>query len=111
MRMQLDRRAFIRITAGWLTFLSIVQRSAATDDPLTVPIRREPVESRSITSFGYHAGARVLEIEFRHGALYRYLAVPQALFEGLQKAESKGRYFSQKIRDHFEFRRLEEVKP
>jgi hypothetical protein len=109
--MPLDRRAFIRFVAGWLAFPSIVSRLDAKDDLLTVPIRREPIESKSITSVGYHAELRVLEIEFRRGAIYRFFSVPSSVFEGLQRAESKGRYFSQSIRGKFEFQHLAEVKP
>lgn len=101
-----DRRNFFRLTVGWLAVSNILQRLEAKDDPLTASIRREAVESASIASIGFHAGLRVLEIEFRGGALYRYFAVPPSIFEGLQKAESKGRYFSRSIRGRFEFQRL-----
>jgi hypothetical protein len=109
--MKLDRRNFFRHTAAWLAMLSIVPRLEAKDDPLTIPIRREPIESRSIASIGFHQELGVLEIEFRSGALYRYFAVPPSIFEGMHKAESKGRYFSQKIRGQFDFHRLADVKP
>jgi hypothetical protein len=111
MRIPLDRRKFFQFAAVWLAYASVVQRIAATDDPLTVSIRREAVDSASIASIGFHADQRILEIEFRSGALYRYFAVPPSIFEGLQKAESKGRYFSKSIRGRFEFRRLPDVKP
>jgi KTSC domain len=109
--MELDRRNFFCLATGWLAHSCLVSRLEAKDDPLTVEIRREAVESRSITSIGFHAKLRVLEIEFRSGALYRYFSVPHSIFEGMQKAESKGRYFSQSIRGHFDFQRLEDVKP
>ena len=109
--MQLDRRNFIRLATWWLAVSNIVPQLQAKDDPLTVPIRREAVESSSIASIGFNAELQVLEIEFRSGALYRYLAVPPAVFDGLQKAESKGRYFTQNIRGHFEYRRLPDMKP
>ncbi len=111
MRMQLDRRTFFRLAAGWLATLSIVQRLEAKDDPRTVSIHRDAVESTSIASIGFHKDLRVLEIEFRSGALYRYSAVPPSIFEGMKKAKSKGRYFSQTIRGRFEFHRLPDVKP
>ena len=111
MRKQLDRRNFFRLATRWLVVSSIVQRLEAKDDPLTVPILREAVESRNIASIGYHAELRVLEIEFRNGALYRYSAVPLSIFDGLQKAESKGQYFSQRIRGRFESHRLADVNP
>ena len=111
MRILLDRRTFFRFAAGWLVASRIVQRVEAKGDPLTVPIHREAVESTSIASIGYHAQLRVLEIEFRSGALYRYFAVPLPIFENLLKAESKGRYFGKTIRGHFNFHRLPDQKP
>lgn len=111
MRMQLDRRNFFRLAVRWLAVPLIVQRLEAKDDPLTVPIPREAVESRNIASIGFHAELRVLEIEFRNRALYRYFEVPHAIFEGMQKAESKGRYFSQRIRGRFAYHRLLDVNP
>ena len=107
--MQLDRRNFFRVTARCLVGSCVLRRLEAKEDSLTVPIRREAVESRSIASIGFHTELRVLEIEFRSGALYRYFAVPRSIFEGIRQAESKGRYFSQSIRGRFEFHRLADV--
>ena len=111
MRKQLDRRNFFRLAARWLALLNIVERLEAKDDPLTVAIRRETVESRNIASIGYHTELRVLEIEFHNGALYRYFGVPLATFEALHKAASKGHYFSQSIRGRFEYHRLADINP
>ncbi len=69
-------------------------------------IERVPVESSSLVSIGFDREARALEIEFRSGASYRYLAVPPTVFEELKKAASKGRYFAQFIRGKYEFQRL-----
>jgi hypothetical protein len=58
--------------------------------------------SSNIASATYDADTEVLEIEFkRSGSVYRYFAVPQRLFEGLEKAASAGQYFSERIRDKF----------
>ena len=73
-------------------------------------IERTPVESSSLVSIGFARKAQILEIEFRSGAIYRYLGVPPAVFEELKKAESKGRYFAQAIRGKYEFRRSETEK-
>ncbi len=71
-------------------------------------IERRPVESSVLASAGYDAKARVLEIEFRSGAIYRYLDVPGEVYRGLFAAESKGNYFGKSIRDKF---RCERVRP
>ncbi len=50
----------------------------------------------------------MLEIEFRSGAIYRYLDVPEDIFRSLLAAASKGNYFGKSIRDKF---RCERMKP
>jgi hypothetical protein len=111
MRTKLDRRRFLSVAVRWLAVAAIAQSAKAADDPLTVQIHREAVESTSIASAGFHAQLNILEIEFRSGAVYRYLEVPTGVFEGLQKAETKGRYFSQTIRDRYRYVRLPASKP
>jgi hypothetical protein len=111
MRKPLVRRTFFRVVATGMVIASFCGGLEAHEDALTVPIHRGPVDSQSIASVGYHADLRVLEIQFTSGALYRYFAVPASVFEGLQKSDSKGRYFSQCIRGRFEYRRLAGVTP
>lgn len=113
MRMRLDRWTFCRLAVCWLA-LPTRPRAFANDesnDTLTVSIHREAVESSSIASIGFHNGLQVLEIELRTGALYRYFAVPAAVFDEFQKSESKGRYFSHHIRGRYRFQRLNPTKP
>jgi hypothetical protein len=64
-------------------------------------------KSSTVKSAGYDPAARELEIEFASGELYRYSDVPEAVFQGLQNADSKGRYFGASIRPKFKFRKLE----
>jgi hypothetical protein len=49
----------------------------------------------------YQDSTAVLELELCTGAVYRYAAVPREVFEGLQQAESAGRYFNAQIRNRF----------
>ena len=63
------------------------------------------VESSVLSSVRYSLDA-TLDLEFRTGAIYRYFAVPQAVFEGLIAADSKGVYFNRKVRDRFRYQRL-----
>jgi hypothetical protein len=53
----------------------------------------------------YTRGA-TLDLEFRSGAIYRYFAVPPAVFQGLIAAESKGAYFNRHVRNRFRCQRL-----
>ena len=64
-----------------------------------------PVPSSVLASMRFSAD-RILELEFRSGALYRYFQVPPAVFEAFLAAESKGRYFNRHIRDRFPYQRV-----
>ncbi len=54
-------------------------------------MKREPVDSSSITSVGYAADTNLLEVEFRHGARYQYFAVPRPTFDAFMAAHFEGR--------------------
>lgn len=58
---------------------------------------RNQTDSSVIKSIGYNNG--ILEVEFKKtGKKCQYLDVPQAVFEELMKATSKGVYFNAHIR-------------
>jgi hypothetical protein len=61
------------------------------------------VSSSLLASVSYDAGQSVLQLELCDGAIYRYFAVPPAIYEGLLAAESKGSYFNREIRDCFRY--------
>jgi hypothetical protein len=65
-------------------------------------MKRDPVQSTTMRSVGYEAKSKVLEIEFESGVVYQYLEVPGAVVEALRRAESRGRYFNQEIREDYE---------
>ena len=54
-------------------------------------------------SVGYEPSTRVLEIEFQSGAIYQYVEVPAAVYQGLRQAESNGKYFNREIRDEYQY--------
>jgi hypothetical protein len=65
-----------------------------------------PLGSSVFTFAAYRAGARQLYLRFHGGDIYRYLECPAAVYGGLLAAESKGRYFSQHIRNRFSFEQV-----
>lgn len=69
-------------------------------------MNREAVESSTMKAVGYVVEARILEIEFESGAVYRYRKVPAETYEGLMSAESKGKYFNSEIRNCYEYERV-----
>jgi KTSC domain-containing protein len=61
-------------------------------------IKRLRVESTALATVGYSRRLCALEIEFRNGAIYRYLGVTPALYEALLNADSKARFYDENIR-------------
>ncbi|UYY58791.1 KTSC domain-containing protein [Sphingomonas sp. S2-65] len=59
--------------------------------------------SSVILSWRYDEAAQRLDIVFVSGKHYSYHAVPPPIAREMQEARSKGRYFNQRIRDHFKF--------
>jgi hypothetical protein len=70
---------------------------------------RVPVESTTLASAGHDANSATLELQFRSGAVYRYFAVPQRVFEDLLQAKSKGLYFNQNIRDKYPYNLVQDA--
>jgi hypothetical protein len=72
-------------------------------------MHRNAVISRSIRSVGFDPGTHTLQIEFRSGAVYDFADVPHHVFDELMHAPSKGRYFQERVRDHFVSLRLGDI--
>lgn len=69
-------------------------------------LRRNNVESSNIKSIGYDTENKILEVEFRHGGIYQYLDIPENIYEEFMNADSHGKYFSEKIRNDNDYRKL-----
>lgn len=67
---------------------------------------REVVSSSSLRSIGYDARTRTLEVEFASGSVYRYGPVPSEVWSALRRADSKGKYFQEFVRDRFDPERV-----
>jgi hypothetical protein len=64
-------------------------------------MERVAVESSALREIGYEDG--VLEVRFATGRVYRYLGVPEHLYAELLRAESRGRFFNENVRDAYRF--------
>jgi len=62
--------------------------------------------SRVIRRFSYQAKDKALDVTFVSGRRYRYLNVPQQVYQDMQSSFSKGEYFNRHVRDHFAFEKL-----
>ena len=62
-----------------------------------------PLTSAPLRYVEYDPDRRILEVHFRSGDEYTYSGVPEAVYEGLLDAESKGRYFIEHIRTQYRY--------
>jgi hypothetical protein len=69
-------------------------------------VLRQVVESSSLRSIGYDRGSHTLEVEFHNGGVYRYADVPDSVWFEFRHADSKGRFFQERVRDHFAAQRV-----
>lgn len=69
-------------------------------------MNRTAVISEMMVAVGYDSASAALEIEFRSGAVYKYLGVSHDDYAALLAAPSKGRHFNAHLRNAFDFRRV-----
>ncbi|HEV3275971.1 MAG TPA: KTSC domain-containing protein [Terriglobia bacterium] len=70
---------------------------------------RKEVDSSSISEIGYDVTTGTLEVAFNNGGVYRYLEVPDSLYQAFETCDSKGRFFNQNIRNVYRCVRVEQA--
>jgi hypothetical protein len=61
------------------------------------------VESSMISGVFYDDFTSNLFIEFKNGPVYYYRDVPKFLYQEMMEAESKGKFFSSRIKKEYSF--------
>lgn len=64
-----------------------------------------PLQSSNLQSAGYDGATQMLYVNFLKGYCYRYLNVPEVIFQGLISAESPGKFFIANIQHSFPYER------
>ncbi|QHS54050.1 KTSC domain-containing protein [Mucilaginibacter sp. 14171R-50] len=65
-------------------------------------MRRQAVQSSALKSIGYDAEEHILELEFReNGDVWQYANVKPATYKRFLDSESRGNFFSTKIRGKY----------
>lgn len=68
---------------------------------------RVDLKSTSLNAATYQDQSALLDLEFRSGAIYRYVGVPAQTYQELLLAESQGWYFNQHIRNRFPYTKID----
>jgi len=88
------------------TFLSAAPVWTAEETTIVSRIKRVPTASKALATVGYSKRLRVLELEFRNGAIYRYLDVSAQVHTALMAAPSKARFYHENIRGKYRSMRV-----
>jgi len=74
-------------------------------------MRWAALDSKMLSAAAYDDSKQILYLRFRStGDVYRYFALPAADYQAFLNAESKGRFFRSRIRDHFRYERLAKLR-
>ncbi len=65
----------------------------------------ETPESSNIARIGYDESSQILTVEFINSGTYNYFDVPEATFEQMKAASSKGQYLAQNIKGVYRYAR------
>lgn len=63
------------------------------------------VESEAIAEINYHSPSATLLVRFVDGDWYSYFGVPPLVHAAFVAAESHGRFFRERIRPNYDYRR------
>lgn len=62
-------------------------------------------ESSTILRFGYDESRNILAVEFKNGSIYEYFDVPDAVFQRMKAAPSKGQFLAQDVKGRYRYAR------
>ena len=65
----------------------------------------ETPESSNVARFAYDSVSNILTVEFLKGGTYNYFDVPDAVFEQMKAAASKGQFLAQNVKGVYRYAR------
>ena len=106
--LSIDQLAMMALTSASLNQLAPLVCSIVEQAPEpAINAQWLAVDSSNIETVRYNSFAKTLDIRFISSAevFYSYQSVPQFVFESLMESESKGSFFQQNIKGHFDFQK------
>ena len=70
-------------------------------------MRHHSVKSSAISSIGYDAETKTMEVQFTNGGLYSYHEVSPEQFAAFRNSDSIGRHFAANISGKFPHKKIE----
>ncbi|UFX49454.1 KTSC domain-containing protein (plasmid) [Bradyrhizobium sp. 41S5] len=62
--------------------------------------------SSNIAEVGYDPNSRILEVQFKTGAVYQYFDISQQVYDELMRASSIGGYVNSNVKGHYRYARI-----
>lgn len=102
-------------TAMWIqnaldeSGLDLIVGVHGSDDEVYVKVAPKPqeVESSMMDDIAYDEATEQLAVTFKNGSVYHYYDVEQPIFDGLEQAKSKGKFFIRHVRPWYKYKRIE----
>ncbi|WBA15523.1 KTSC domain-containing protein [Salinivibrio proteolyticus] len=69
---------------------------------------QHPSSSSAISHIGYSEVSELLDVRFNYGGGYRYTGVSNTIWEQFYYSTSHGKFFNEKIKDHYLYRKIEQ---
>lgn len=88
-------------------FLKLQAREEAAEEMRQVRY----LASSNIRSISYDADTETLDVEFQSGGVYRYSGVPKSVYTGLINATSPGRFFFNRIKGDYSYKKVTRTEP
>ena len=66
-------------------------------------VKMYKVDSSQISSVGYSPDTETMYVEFKNGQVYRYLEVPENVFNNLKNSSSPGRFFLSSVKQYYDY--------
>lgn len=64
------------------------------------------IDSTNINKVEFDTAIDELKVEFHSGSIYVYFNVKEAVFNAMDNAQSKGKFFQQEIKNKYDYRQV-----
>jgi len=67
----------------------------------------QEIKSSTISKVGYDAGTKIMIVVFHSGSTYEFENIPQEIYYDFIQAKSFGKFFAQRIRPSYIFKKVQ----
>ncbi|MDM9380349.1 KTSC domain-containing protein [Chlorogloeopsis sp. ULAP01] len=90
-----------------LQYLNEIVAQAKAKPSFPNSVTMLPVKSPMANAIEYEGRNKILQVEFRHQAVYQYTEVDKKTCQDLHEASSAGKFFNEKFRGKYQYDRID----